>query len=120
MVCKLFPKKEGFCPVAETEKFKCAFITRDAQYVYGEVIQMKRHNDSGEVFTLVSGNATLLTLEEDFVETPLEKGCAYMVAAGTWHYLAVSEDAVIFVTENSGMLPQNTDVLTLKEPYTIK
>ncbi len=49
----------------------------------------------------------------------LSKGCAYLVEAGTLHYLAISEDAIVFVSENSGMLPQNTDTVTLEEPYEI-
>lgn len=119
MITKLKPEKYGFCPVAETKKFKCAYITIADQYMHGEVTQMKRHNDSNEVFTLVRGSGVLLTLEEEFTETPLEIGASFMVSAGTWHYLAISNDAIVFVTENSGMLPQNTDTLTLTEPYTI-
>lgn len=119
MVQKLKPQKAGFCPVAETEKFKCAYITLEDQYRHGKVTQMKRHNDSDEVFTLIRGNAVLLTLEDSFTETPLELGASFMIPASTWHYLAISEDAIVFVTENSGMLPQNTDTLTLDEPYEI-
>jgi quercetin dioxygenase-like cupin family protein len=81
---------------------------------------MKRHNDSPETFTLIQGTATLLTKKNDsFTETHLEKGSAYLAQAGTWHYLEISEDAIVFVAENSGMLPQNTDTLTLEEPYEI-
>lgn len=119
MIQKLSIEKNGFCPILETEQFKCAFITIDDQYRHGKITQMKRHNDSPETFTLIQGSATLLTKEDSFVETPLEKGCAYLVGAGTWHYLAISEDAILFVCENSGMLPQNTDTLTLEEPYEI-
>lgn len=119
MVQKLNIEKAGFCPILETEKFKCAFITYAEQYQYGTVTQMKRHNDSPETFTLIQGSATLLTKKESFAETVLEKGCAYLVEAGTWHYLAISNDAIVFVAENSGMLPQNTDTLTLDEPYKI-
>lgn len=119
MVIKLKPEKCGFCPVAETEKFKCAYITLEDQYKHGKVTQMKRHNDSDEVFTLIRGSAVLLTKKEEFTETPLELGASFMVPASTWHYLAISDDAIIFVTENSGMLPQNTDTLSLPEPYII-
>ncbi len=33
--------------------------------------------------------------------------------------LSITKDAIVFVAENSGMLPQNTDTLTLDEPYEI-
>lgn len=114
----MIPFKEGFCPVCENEKFKCAFITPAPIYALGEVWEMKRHNDSDEVFTLLEGEAILLILEEEvFSKHPLEKGCAYRVAAGTYHYLGVSADAKIFVSESGGMRPENTDTLHLTEPY---
>ena len=119
MIHKLSIEKAGYCPILETEKFKCAFITIDDQYRHGKVTRMKRHNDSPETFTLIQGSAILLTKEETFTETVMEKGCAYLVEAGTLHYLAISEDAIVFVSENSGMLPQNTDTVTLEEPYEI-
>ena len=57
---KLSITKDGFCPVLETENFKCTFITIDDQYRHGKVFKMKRHNDSPETFTLIQGTATLL------------------------------------------------------------
>ena len=118
MLRKCFPSKKGFCPVVEAKNYACVFITHDTQYMYGEVQKMKRHNDSDEVFALVSGHATLLTMVDGvFTETPLEKGCAYMVETGTWHALAVSEDAMLFVTENSDVIPEHSDILSLEPPY---
>jgi hypothetical protein len=56
-------------------------------------------------------------VDGEFTETPLEKGCAYVVEMGTWHALAVSEDALLFVTENCDVVPEHSDILTLQEPY---
>lgn len=108
----------GFCPVEHNPQFKCAFITHSPQYTYGAVAEMKQHNDSDEVFVLLAGNATLLTCEElgkEPVKTPLCPNTAYNVKQGTWHYLAVSEDAVVFVAESGSMKPQNTK--TVKVNY---
>ena len=118
MLRKCVPEKNGFCIVERSKNYACVFITHDTQYEYGEVGKMKRHNDSDEVFALVSGAATLLTyVDGEFTETPLEKGCAYVVEMGTWHALAVSKDALLFVTENSDVIPAHSDVLTLASPY---
>ena len=103
---------KGFEPVFHTPNFKCAFITQSPQYAYGKVKEMKRHNDSDEIFVLLSGSAVLLTREEGSTEytiTPLEYQTAYNVQQGTWHYLAVSDDALVFVAESGTMKKENTE-----------
>lgn len=112
----------GFQPALRTERFLCAFISHAGQYAYGKVTALKRHLTSPEVFVLLRGAATLLTATPDLScrrITDLEPGKAVCVEAGTWHYLAVSEDALIFVTENNDVSAQNTETLYLEEPYEI-
>lgn len=104
-------QKAGFDPVEWNSQFKCAFITHSPQYALCDAAEMKQHNDSDEVFVLLSGSATLFTCEnltENPVQCSLRPNTAYNVTAGTWHYLAVSEDAVIFVAESGSMKPENT------------
>jgi oxalate decarboxylase/phosphoglucose isomerase-like protein (cupin superfamily) len=106
--------RDGFCPVVRNPQFLCAIITHSAMYSEGKVTEMKRHNDTDEVFVLLSGNATLLTrdnINEKCQVTKLSLGTVYTVKSGTWHYLAVSADAKVFVTENGSIDPQNTDKL---------
>ncbi len=60
----------------------------------------------------MDGSATLLTREnigEECEVTPLLKNTAYTVKASTRHHLAVSEDAVVFVTESGVLDSKNTD-----------
>lgn len=45
--------KAGYCPIVHNQNFKCAFITVSEQYAYGKVKELKRHNDSDEVFVLL-------------------------------------------------------------------
>lgn len=108
---------EGFEPIFYTPNFKCAFITRSPQYAFGEIKEMKRHNDSDEVFVLLSGSAVLLTREEgstEYTKTVLEYQTAYNVQQGTWHYLAVSEDALVFVAESGTMKKENTESMNVE------
>lgn len=109
---------EGFCPVVRNSQFLCAFITRSPIYAPGQVKEMKRHNDTDEVFVLMEGQAVLLTrdsLEEECTVTPVTPLTAYTVHAGTWHYLAVSEDAKVFVTESGALKRENTDTQDVRE-----
>ena len=104
-------EKEGFFPVFQNSAFKCAFITHSDQYSHGKILQMKQHNDSDEVFVLLQGSAVLLTRESATslcLQTTLEKNKAYNVHQGVFHYLAVSEDALLFVAESGSMEPKNT------------
>ena len=115
------PSMPGFGTVVKNARFKCAFITHSSAYGFGKVDQMKRHNNTDEIFVLLSGKAIILLLEnERFAEYVLEQGSAYNVKQGTWHYLAVSEDARVFVTESADTDGTNTDVLSLTQPYQIE
>ena len=112
MVVTKRSEKEGFESIYENSNFKCAYITLSPQYAFGKVKEMKRHNDSDEVFVLLSGSAVLLTHEEgstEYTQTPLEYQTAYNVQQSTWHYLAVSEDALVFVSESGSMKRENTE-----------
>ena len=116
MVVKNTFKEKGFQLVHQNEEFKCAFITHDDQYKEGKITMMKRHRESDEVFTLIEGQAVLVTRDSEDGEnifTKLAKGTSYCVTAGTWHYLAVSKDALLFVTENSGVSNENSDEISL-------
>ena len=44
----------------------------------------------------------------------LEKGKIYCVHKGTWHYLEVSEDAMLMVVENKDLLPEQSERMELK------
>ena len=118
MVLEGKSEKAGFCLVCNNEDYKCAFITCSPQYAYGKVVELKRHRESDEVFMLISGKATLLTGEPDcgkYDSREMQKGVSYCVTAGTWHYLGVTEDALVFVVENSGVSSENTDTVSVEE-----
>lgn len=104
--------ESGFNPFVKNPQFICAFITASPMYAPGKIAEMKRHNDTDEVFVLLSGKAVLLTrdsIKEKCQVTQLSPGTAYIVKASTWHYLALSPDGKVFVTESGAINPANTD-----------
>lgn len=105
--------KPGFDIVIKNERFQCAFITYSDIYACGPIKEMKRHNITDEIFVLLNGEATLFIYEEgrEIEKTVLEKNKAYNVTKGTWHYLAVSDDACLFVTERSDCVKEDTEIL---------
>ena len=111
-------EKEGFSVAFKNENFKCAFIKHSESYSFGRVREMKRHNKTDEIFVLLKGKAVMLTVEnEKFTETELIKNTASSVMAGTWHYLALSSDAEVFVVENADTDSTNSDILVLDTEY---
>jgi mannose-6-phosphate isomerase-like protein (cupin superfamily) len=114
----LLPTVPGFDTVVMNDRFKCAFITHSDYYSFGSVDHMKRHNNTDEIFVLLSGGATMLTISDGEIQKQvLETGKAYNVQKGTWHYLAVTEDAKVFVAEASDTSERNTEVLPFDKPY---
>lgn len=114
--------KHGFQPMLRNDHFLCAYITHSSQYAYGKVTAVKRHLTSQEVFVLLEGRGTVLTAKPDFSEMhteELKRGVPFCVEAGIWHYLALTEDAVVFVVENSDVTAQNSEEKQLEEPYEI-
>lgn len=115
------PAVPGFDTVVMNQRFKCAFITHSPYYAFGEVDHMKRHNNTDEIFVLLSGNAVLLIMEDDEIRKfDMEQGSAYNVCRSTWHYLAVSEDARVFVAEGADTDETNTDVMRFETPYILE
>ena len=115
------PKKRGFDVVVKNESFKCAFITHSPAYSFGEVSEMKRHNETDEIFVLLCGRAVMLTYENgEFSQRKLLPNTEYNVRAKTWHYLAVSEDALVFVTERADTDSTNSEIITLAKPYSLE
>lgn len=113
-------EKEGFDVAFKNENFKCAFIKHSHEYSFGKVFCMKRHNATNEIFVLLKGRAIMLTLENGvFFENELKSNTAYSVVKGTWHYLAVTEDAEVFVIENSDTDNTNTDVIEIEQEYVL-
>lgn len=113
----MHPEKEGFEIIAKNPDFKCAFITASEQYKFGKIRILKRHNDTDEVFVLLSGSAVLFTRDDSDKKaqiTPLLQKTAYRVTSGTWHHLAVSADAVVFVAESGSMKAENTQSINVE------
>lgn len=116
------PGQVGYLPVLKNDHYLCAYITHADNHAYGKVSKVERHLTSQEIFLLLKGKGTLLTADPDFTETHidhLEVGVPFCVDAGVWHYLALSEDALLFLIENNDVNAQNSQVKRLEEPYEV-
>ena len=105
----------GFDTLHTFEGWKTAFITSAPQY--GQLKVWKRHLCTDETFILLKGNATIYTLDENgkTVETPMQAEKLYVVEKATWHHVQVSNDALLFVVENSDTSKENTEQMTAEQ-----
>lgn len=94
----------GFRTVHEFEGWKVALIRYNPSAQGNADVQ--RHRLTEETFVLLEGEAVLY--EED-VPYPMVKTKVYTVERGAWHRIAVSEDGLVLVVENSNTSKENTE-----------
>lgn len=73
-----------------------------------KLIKRERHFQSDELFILTCGEAKL-HIGEQMEPVPLEIGKACLIPKGMWHALSLSEDAKVFVVENTGTGDANSE-----------
>jgi mannose-6-phosphate isomerase-like protein (cupin superfamily) len=69
---------------------------------------VERHNESDEVFVLLSGEATLL-IGENRREVRMEFGKIYNVRKGTWHQIVTTPGTRCLIVENADTCMANSD-----------
>ena len=106
---------KGFNTVFKSDSWQIATITYDTCYSKEGFDHMKRHLTTDEVFTLIEGTAILHTFEDgNLKNTNVSKGKIYCVRKGTYHYLEISRDALLVVTENKDLLPEHSERMELE------
>ena len=105
----------GFDVLHTFEGWKVAFLTYADQF--DELKVIKRHTLTDEAFLLIKGSATMYTASgnEPLKKTEMEKDKLYIVKKNIWHHVKVSEDALIFVVENSNTTKENSEAKILTE-----
>ena len=104
--------KNGFYPMAKTDKWQVAYITHSD--AYGNLKELKRHMTTDEVIILVHGNATLYTYENGkVVSIEMSKDVLYNIKRATWHHLKISEDALLIAVEDSDITKETTERMTV-------
>ena len=111
MIRVLNKEKDGFSIVLKSEGWQMAIVTYAEQYDEKNYKNIARHMTTDEVFTLIEGDATLCTTDENdkIQKIKLEKKKIYCIEKGTWHSLILSEDAVLVATENADVKPEYTE-----------
>jgi hypothetical protein len=97
--------KPGFQPLIDSDCWRIAFLMFAPDVTPRHIVEFQRHNESDEVFVLLSGRCILFLGEGDdsvaqiFAQN-LELFKLYKVQRRVWHMHALSADAKMLIVEN--------------------
>jgi len=97
--------KEGYSPVVDYDAWRVAVLNFSNDLLPGNIKALQRHNETDEVFVLLSGRCILFIGDGDekvtdiFAENmqPLK---IYNVKKSVWHSHTLSRDAKLLIVEN--------------------
>ena len=108
---------EGFARLYENENWTVALKNAGPSNCREAVVTLERHNQTDELFLLLSGNAVMMegTVENETVtgitEKKMESGCIYLIPHGVWHNTWMEPGAKFVIIENADTSYDNTDVI---------
>ena len=95
-------------------KWRVAYLNHDAEFLEENFKKMERHNDTDEVFILLTGKATLI-IGEELNRIEMEPHKLYNVPVGVWHHIFTCEGTKVLIVENEDTSPENSEYLFLKQ-----
>lgn len=98
----------GFTALVEGEGWTVGIVNYTERLNAASLIKRERHLLTDELFIPILGDSCL-HIGIEMALHPLEIGKSYLVKKGVWHALSLSPDAKVFVVENPGTGPNNTE-----------
>ena len=89
-----------------------AYLNYSEGHKEGNIKFLERHNETDEVFVLLTGTATLL-IDADAKRLDMEPFKIYNVKKSVWHNIILSEDAKILIVENNDTGKANSDYMDI-------
>jgi len=110
----------GYQPLVDYASWRVAILNFSDDLLPENLTRMQRHNETDEVFVLLSGRCILFvgegaeTIERVYAE-PLVPGQVYNVKKAVWHTHTLSKDAKVLVVENRDTTYDNSPFIDLSE-----
>ncbi len=110
--------EEGMKRVFENEKWTVGIKNwKPANDITG-IDCLERHNQTDELFVLVSGSCTLIFANEaekgyKFESVKMEQNKVYNIPATLWHNTITCKDTKMILIEDSNTSMSNSDILSL-------
>jgi len=109
---------EGYRPCVDYGAWRVAILRYITDLEAANIDTMERHNETDEVFVLLSGRCILYIAEGDgIIETihavDMVPEKIYNIKRGVYHSHTLSRDAVVLIVENRDTGPTNSDRISL-------
>lgn len=103
----------GFVPVVDSGQWRAAFLNFEPDLLPKNLKELQRHNESDEVFVLLSGRCILFIGGEEssvshIYAQELEPYKMYKVRRRVWHTQALSPGTKLLIVENRNTSPLNS------------
>jgi len=111
---------QGYKPLVDFGAWRVAMLNYSADLLPERLTRMQRHNETDEVFVLLTGRCILFVGEGQGAVTgvhaeDLRPGCVYNVKQAVWHTHTLSPDAKVLVVENRETTYDNSPFTPLTE-----
>lgn len=109
---------EGMCRMYENEKWTVGIKNwKPANDITG-LDMLERHNETDELFVLLSGSCTLISAEEmengwAFDKVEMQPGRVYNIPRTLWHNTITQKDTKMILIEDSNTGESNSDFYRL-------
>lgn len=93
--------ESGYKPLVFAPGWQVALLNWEPLFDRSNVGQIERHNETDEVFVLLSGGAALFVVSTEGLHVEdMRPGLVYNVREGIWHNLISTHDASWLIVEN--------------------
>jgi len=112
---------DGYSPVVDYGKWRVALLNYSKDLLPENITAMQRHNETDEVFVLLSGRCILFISDgdkeiKDIFAEDMEPFKIYNVKKSVWHTHTLSRDAKILIVENRDTTFDNSPFCSLTLP----
>ncbi len=113
-------KEEGYSPVIDYAQWRVAVLNYCDELLPHNISKFQKHDESDEVFVLLSGKFSLFIGEgkdkiDNIFKVDLEPLKLYNVKKGVWHSHTLSKDASVLIVENRNTDLSNSPEIELTE-----
>ena len=117
--------KNSFNVATIFESWQVAYLNFGDVVSISKLTQVERHMKSDEIFILVEGSCHMIVGGNDSAFSlcdviDMKKNTIYSVSKGVWHHVLLSEDAKIFIVEESNTSADNGEYYELTEGQKIE
>lgn len=111
---------EGYVPLIDYMEWRVAILNYCEELEIQNINTMQKHEETDEVFVLLSGHCTLFTggnteMITDIDAIDMEPLQLYNVKRGVWHTHTLDRDGSVLIVENRNTNDDNSPTMSLNK-----